>query len=531
MGRVVAKVIGMILVLLQLIVSVVFMGFLFLSKYLTTDWMLIVALVLLILVFLNLILQRWLISGIFGKLLAIFLCVALGYGCYMLFNTNMAINKITADANGYKEIDQMNIYVLKDDVAQSVNDASAYTFGILGAMDRENTDYTIQEIESNLGSSLTLKEYDEMTSLADGLYNSEVGAIIINEAYAAVLSDTEGYEDFDSKVRTLTSVSHESETVQALSAIPANEITEKPFVLYLSGCDQSGDISTRGRSDVNILAIVNPNTKQILLLSTPRDYYVELASHPGEMKDKLAHAGIWGIEESMNTLGNLYGLDIDMYFKVNFTGFKDVINALGGIEVDSDVAFEAGTKASSQSEEETYTFTEGINQLDGDAALAFARERHAFASGDNQRGKNQMKVIAGVVKKMQSSTLLTNYAEIMNSVSESFETNMTTEQIQALVKMQLTDMASWSITTHAVVGSDDSQKTYSSPRLNHYVMIPNEESVDQAKALIEKVENGESITEEDLGKDANSSDESGDDADTTSTDGTDAADTEDTATE
>ena len=494
--KVVSKFIGFILVLLQLIVSVVFCGFLFVSNYLTLDWMLIVVLVLLILVLLNLIFQRWTVTGIIGKFMAVILCLVMGYGCYILFSTNAALYKITADADGYKEVDQMNIYVLKEDEALTVEDAASYTFGILGAMDRENTDYTVSEVESSIGSSLTLKEYEDMTSLADGLYSGEVGAIIINEAYAAVLEDTDGYEDFNERVRTLISVNHQSDSHLVESTISAEDIVSKPFVLYLSGCDQSGEISTRGRSDVNILALVNPTTKQILLLSTPRDYYVELSIAPGQMKDKLTHAGIWGIDVSMDTLGNLYDLNIDMYFKVNFTGFKEVIDALGGIEVESDVAFTAGSNASSQSAGSTYTFTKGINKMDGDAALAFARERHAFASGDNQRGKNQMKVIAGVVKKLQSTALLTNYAEIMNSVSESFETNMTTAQIQALVKMQLSDMASWNIVSHSVVGTGDSAKTYSSPKLNHYVMIPDEDSVAEAKALIKKVEDGEILSDD-----------------------------------
>lgn len=497
LGKVVAKMIGMIMVLLQLVMSVVFCGFLYISNYLTLDWLLIVALVLLILVFLNLILQRWVVSGIFGKILAVLLCVVLGYGCYMLANTNAALNKITADGDSAKEVAQMNIYVMNDDPANTIEDAASYTFGILGAMDRDNTDYTVSQIEQTTGQSVTLKEYDDMTALADGLYAQEVGAIIINEAYSSVLEDTDGYDDFSTKVKTLSTVKRETDAIAAESTISASDIVTKPFVLYLSGCDQAGEITSRGRSDVNILAVVNPQTKQILLLSTPRDYYVELSNAKGQMKDKLTHAGIWGIDVSMDTLGNLYDLDIDMYFKVNFTGFKEVIDALGGIEVDSDVAFTAGTNASSQSSGRTYTFTKGINKLDGDAALAFARERHAFASGDNQRGKNQMKVITGVVKKLQTSALLTNYAAIMNSVSESFETNMTTEQIQALVKMQLSDMASWNIVSHSVVGTGSKAKTYSSPKLNHYVMIPDQDSVDEAKALIKKVEDGEELTDED----------------------------------
>lgn len=505
MGKVVAKMIGMIMVLLQLVMSVVFCGFLYISNYLTVDWLLIVALVLLILVLLNLILQRWVVSGVFGKILAVLLCVVLGYGCYILANTNAALDKITADAETSKEVAEMNIYVLDGDAATSIDDAASYTFGILGSMDRENTDYTVSQIEETTGQSLTLKEYDDMTALADGLYTQEVGAIIINEAYASVLEDTDGYEDFSSKVRTLSTVKHETESKTVESTITAADIVSKPFVLYLSGCDQSGDISTRGRSDVNILAVVNPTTKQILLISTPRDFYVELSTNKGGMKDKLAHAGIWGIDVSMDTLGMLYDLNIDMYFKVNFTGFKEVIDALGGVEVDSDVAFTAGSNASSQSAGRTYTFTKGKNKLDGDAALAFARERHAFAGGDRQRGKNQMKVIAGVVKKLQSTALLTNYASIMNSVSESFETNMTTEQIQALVKMQLSDMSGWNIVSHSVTGSDSSAKTYSSPRLNHYVMIPDESTVEEAKDLIKKVEDGETLSDDESDESASSS--------------------------
>lgn len=503
MGKVISKILGLILVALQLLVSVIFCGILYVSNFLEFDNILIVILVLLILVLINLILQRWMISGIIGKFLALFLILGLGYGCNILLHTNTMLSDITS--NGTTEVDEINYYVLKDDPAQSITDAADYTFGILGSMDRENTDYAVSQAEGKTGSPLTLREYDDIQALAAALYSKDIGAAIFNQAYVDVLEDMEDYGDFSKETRVLETVSKESEVVSAEEFLPADEICTTPFTVYISGCDQAGSISTKGRSDVNIIATINPVTKQVILISTPRDYYIPLSISGGQ-RDKLTHAGIYGVDVSMDTLGKLYETDLSLYFKVNFTGFKDIVNALGGIEVDSDVAFTAGWQACSQSDRDSYTFKEGSNELDGGAALAFARERHAFASGDRQRGANQMKVIEGVFKKIQSVSLLTNYADVMKSISGSFETNLTSKQIQALVKMQMDDMASWNVLTYSVSGSDAKETTYSSPGHKAYVMIPDEATVQKAIKLVDKVCDGEELTKADLKK---SSDDSG----------------------
>jgi len=168
----------------------------------------------------------------------------------------------------------------------------------------------------------------------------------------------------------------------------ANKITKEPFVVYLSGVDNRGELTEKARSDVNILAVVNPSTKRVALVNTPRDYYVDLAGT--NSKDKLTHAGLYGVETSMATLGNLYGVNVDQYLRINFAGFISIIDAVGGVDVYSDQAF---TSVGSPGYYDPTTFAEGWNHLDGKSALAFARERHAFASGDIQRGINQMKVI------------------------------------------------------------------------------------------------------------------------------------------
>ena len=272
-----------------------------------------------------------------------------------------------------------------------------------------------------------------------------------------------------------------------LTGAEANKITKEPFVVYLSGVDNRGELTENARSDVNILAVVNPVTKQAALINTPRDYYVDLAGT--ESKDKLTHAGLYGVETSMATLGNLYGVDVDHYIRINFAGFISIIDAIGGVDVYSDQAF---TSVGSPGYYDPTTFAEGWNHLDGKSALAFARERHAFKTGDIQRGINQMKVIDAMANKLKSPTLLMSFSKLMDAAADCFVTSFSQEQISALVRMQLGDLASWDIQSYAVTGSGaKSSKCYSAKGQSLYVMKPDENSVNEAKALIAAVLGGE----------------------------------------
>ena len=272
-----------------------------------------------------------------------------------------------------------------------------------------------------------------------------------------------------------------------LTGAEANKITKEPFVVYLSGVDNRGELTENARSDVNILAVVNPVTKQAALINTPRDYYVDLAGT--ESKDKLTHAGLYGVETSMATLGNLYGVDVDHYIRINFAGFISIIDAIGGVDVYSDQAF---TSVGSPGYYDSTTFAEGWNHLDGKSALAFARERHAFKTGDIQRGINQMKVIDAMANKLKSPALLMSFSKLMDAAADCFVTSFSQEQISALVRMQLGDLASWDIQSYTVTGSGaKSSKCYSAKGQSLYVMKPDENSVNEAKALIAAVLGGE----------------------------------------
>lgn len=370
-------------------------------------------------------------------------------------------------------------YVKVDDPAENIGEAANYKFGILAMMDRENVNNTIAAIEKELGVTLDITPYDGLTQLADGLRNGEVQAIIVNTGLISTYQDFEGYETFESEIKVLYNAKYEEE-------INEEEIVvdETNFCVFISGIDTYGNVSAKARSDVNILAFVNTESKQILLLTTPRDYYVPLSISNGK-PDKLTHAGIYGIDVSMDTLEMIYDCQVDYYFRLNFTGFQDIIDALGGVTVDSDYDFKAISGEH---------FVKGENTLNGEQALAFARERKAFADGDFQRGRDQMKVITAVINKATSPSILTRYNDLLNSMDGTFQTSISYDTISSLVKMQLNDNAKWNIVSYSVVGTGAWRECYSAPGQDLAVVVPDENKVNTAKELIKQIQSGQVIT-------------------------------------
>lgn len=317
-----------------------------------------------------------------------------------------------------------------------------------------------------------------MEELAKALLDGEIEAAIYNEAFNAMVADS--IQDYESKIRILYQYGIDTELEEA-----EKKSVREPFSVYISGIDVYGPITTNSRSDVNIIMTVNPETKQILLATTPRDYYVEIPGISGGQKDKLTHAGIYGVDKSMDTLEALYGIEINYYARVNFSSLIKIIDVLGGVDVNSEYAFSAGG----------YSYKQGVNHLNGQQALAFSRERHSFASGDNQRGKNQEAVITAILQKAMSPAILTNANSLIASVSDSLETNMTKDEISDLIRMQLDDGSAWNIVSVNAVGTGDSQACFSSGRQLLYVMQPNMVSVSEISTKMNQVINGETVTE------------------------------------
>ena len=402
------------------------------------------------------------------------------------------------------------VYVLKDSKVRSLEDTKGFTYGYVKYYDEACTQQVLEEVNRKTDGNFSTAGYTNAFLMAKALQEGRIDAMILNGGYLSILEDTEAFSDYSSLVRILAVVEvQEPEETQPTE--PKEEILElpeepeqtepsqpeigevdyeslQPFMVYVSGSDSyDSEIIMNSRSDVNILAAINPRTKQILLVNTPRDYYVENTSGGGKL-DKLTHCGLYGTSCSMKTLGNLYDADISYYVRINFSGFKKLIDALGGVTVYSDYAFTAITRTPIQ---------EGENHLTGQEALDFARERYTLKGGDNERGKHQMQVITAVIEKAtDGSTILSNYSDIMASVEGMFSMNIPVEMIGNLMKMQLTDMAKWNIVSYAATGTDAMEECYSVPGMELSVIKPSNASVSKAIRLIDMVCEGELLTEE-----------------------------------
>lgn len=412
-------------------------------------------------------------KGLPTIILTVMMIVVCFWGSSVLGQVDDVLQDVTAESE--KVTTEMVLLVLKESKIEQVEQISDFSVGYMDPYD-EMTQHIQSELKNALVQDLNYVVYNDMFMMVDSLYAKKSHAIILDKAYIDVISEMEGYETFANDVRELF-------TAEIVNYIQLPEVEEdtNSFIVYVSGIDRFGAISATSRSDVNLLLVVNTETKQIQMINTPRDYYVPLANSHG-VKDKLTHAGIYGVNNSIGTLEMLYDIDIDYYVRVNFSGFEAIIDALGGIDVYSEYDFTV---------EPVKHYKKGMNHVTGLQALAFARERYAFPAGDIQRGKNQMEVVRATIQKALSPEILRSYSEILESVSGTFQTNIPSDIIYSLVKMQLSDMATWEMNTYSVTGSGKMSTTYSMPNRTSYVMLPNTAQVEEAKTLIGNVLEGE----------------------------------------
>lgn len=407
------------------------------------------------------------------KYIGIFLSILIIAGMSVGMFYFMKVNGMLANVGGstYKT-DNMVVVVKKNDPAHNILDARNYRFGYQTAVDQKNNDLMLEDVHKIVGRDMKLVEYGTIVEEAEGLLSGKIEAAIYNEAFTGIIE--EAIEDYSDQVRILYQYGIETEIEQKDTDL------SQAFNVYISGIDVSGPITTNSRSDVNIIMTVNPKTKKILLTTTPRDYYVTIPEVSGENRDKLTHAGIYGVDRSMATLEHLYGINISYYARVNFTSLIKIVDALGGVDVNSEYAFKAGG----------YSFEKGVNHLDGKAALRFSRERHSFESGDNQRGKNQEAVLTAILNKAMSPAILTSANQILAEVSDCVETNMTQQEMAKFINMQLSDPARWSIESLAATGKGDKRPCFSSGSQLLYVMWPSEISMAEISGKMKQTMSG-----------------------------------------
>lgn len=395
-----------------------------------------------------------------GKILIIIFCLLLIPLNYTFSKTMNALAKTET----HVETDSVSIIVKANSTYQYTQDLKGKIYSTL-ATDDKSVDKTIEKLQTENNENIQPKVYSGVLTLVNALYNNDVDCIIINESYRAMIE--EDFPNFSSDTRVIYSKQYVTE----INSPENSDITRNTFNVYVSGIDTYGSITTKSRSDVNMIMTVNPTTKTVLLTSIPRDYYIPFNVLGGQ-RDKLTHSGLYGVNETMQNVASYFGIDIDYFIRVNFDSLIDIVDSLGGIEVYNPQAFK--------------NFEVGKITLNGEEALAFSRERYSFEDGDKERGRNQMRVITGIINKVLSPAIISNYSELMDKLHVSFQTNMADEQIISLVRMQLDDMSPWTIQQQSVNGNG---QTLYSPIYGSdlYMMVPDDKSVENAKVKINEL--------------------------------------------
>lgn len=464
--------------------------------------------------------RRGKVSYTFGIIISLLITVLTFTGFAYLEKTRSTIKDITSEPAEKLELTEDMVIVVKvEDSATSVKDTLSYPYGIQKEIDYEKSLSAVEHINKENKCKISVLAFDYYSELANALLDGTVKAIIMNESYVEIVGEYE--EDFEDKIRILEHIKF-TPTTPVLSIIPTPTLTPEPeptqapdatptpeptptitpnvapiemphrnnnkdiannyFTVYFSGIDVYGSIGKRSRSDVNIVMTVNPTTKNILLVSIPRDAYVTIPGVSGGKYDKLTHAGLYGVSASMKTLQNIYGIKLDYYVRVNFSSVEKFVDLLGGIDVYSPADF--------ISKHTKTHYTKGVMHMDGPTALEFARERYAFHGGDAQRGKNQMEVIKSIIKKMSSPAMLTKFSDIMNAVSGNMQTDLSMDQLTSIVRMQLNDNASWNIETYSVKTKGGMEYCYSYHGKKLYVGFINWDSAAEAGRKMRAVMKG-----------------------------------------
>ncbi|MBQ6687202.1 MAG: LCP family protein [Bacilli bacterium] len=462
------KLVSKIFTIILLVINILFIGLTILLNVVPLKYFLIIlgVLVIIDLLTIKFIHSKKKITRLIGIVMSLVISIVMLIGAFFEFTTLDFFGDF--GKFNYKTLNY-NVLVLKSSKSIEIKDLEDKKIGIL--VD-ENIDMATKTLSKSV--SFKKKEYSSIEKIVDALLNKEIDAMVIEESKYLIISEEN--EELNSKVKEIYKFSIDIEVESIDKKV---DVTKDAFNIYISGIDSYGKITSVSRSDVNIVVTVNPNTNEIVLTSIPRDYYVQLHGTKG-YKDKLTHAGVYGIEKSVQTIEDLLDIDINYYLKVNFTSLIKVVNELGGIKVNSNYSFTS---------RDGYHYQKGENYLNGKEALSFVRERKAFKDGDRVRGENQQLVLEAIINKALSPTIITKYSGLLNSLEGSFVTNMEDKDITSIIKKQLENNESWSFETINLNGTDSYDYTYTHSASKLYVMVPDPESVSSAQEKLHSILN------------------------------------------
>ena len=392
-----------------------------------------------------------LVSKILCSLMVVVLSSVYGLGNYYLYSTNTTLETVTDQGNKAKNT--VSVVVLNSSGLENVNSLEGSKLGVLKTIGNEATKKSLTDLKK-YNVTYTKKTYDNMLGMLKALYDGEVDAIVLNEAYRSNVCDLEDYTNFNNDTKVIHKTVYY--TKENSSSLAVSDITSKPFNILISGNDSFGSLDENSRSDVDMLVTINPVTSTILLTSIPRDSYVkevcnDYACNYG-VYDKLTHTGIYGVDTTKDTIENLLDIDINYVYRVNFTSMIDIVDALGGVDVTVPEGMAVSKFYTNSNLEGVH---EGENHLDGKRALAYSRERKAYLDGDLQRARNQQQVLQAMFKKATSPEIIKNYTSLLKALIGAFDTNMTTKEITSFIKYQIQAKPSWKFEQFVLKGDND----------------------------------------------------------------------------
>ena len=426
---------------------------------------------------------RAVVSKIICVVITLVLIFGSCLGGYYISKTGSLLTNITNVTKHAKNT--VSVVVKQSSDIKNKSQLNGLSVGTLRTIGTQGSSKALTELSKD-GVVMNQSEYDSLSAMLEAFYNGDVDSIIINESSRSQILDMESYADFDNNTRVVYQTSYKVENTDKANAV--TDITSKPFNVLISGSDTRGGFDENGRSDVIMVATVNPKTSTVLLTSVPRDYYVSTACDAADgcmqgALDKITHTGIHGTNTTKRTVEQLLGIQINYTFKVGFDTVTDLVNALGGV----DVYVEPGYAVTN----EYFSVHEGVNHLNGHDALEYARERYAYTEGDRQRTKNQQQVLMGIVNEATKPSVITKYASIMDAMANTFSTTMSNEEISDLIKYQINNNSKWKMEQYMVDGTGD---TLMCAELGDAasVMVPDQSTVKLAKDKINAVLAGKS---------------------------------------
>lgn len=408
-------------------------------------------------------------------------------GGYYISKTGSLLTNITNVTKHAKNT--VSVVVKQSSDIKNKSQLNGLSVGTLRTIGTQGSSKALKELSKD-GIVMNQNEYDSLSAMLEAFYNGEVDSIIINESSRSQILDMESYADFDNNTKVVYQTSYKVENTDKANAV--SDITSKPFNVLISGSDTRGGFDENGRSDVIMVATVNPKTSTILLTSVPRDFYVTTACDAADgcmqgALDKITHTGIHGTNTTKRTVEQLLGIEINYTFKVGFDAVTELVDAVGGVDVTVAPGYAVDHFACMYN----LSVHEGVNHLNGEQALAFARERYAYTEGDRQRTKNQQLVLMAIVDKITSPSIVQNYSSIMDAMSNTFSTTMSSSEISDLIKYQINNNPKWKIEQYMVDGTGD---TLMCAELGDAasVMVPDQSTVKMAKDKINAVLAGKS---------------------------------------